>query len=230
MSAIRDSLLLKSQNGAEQKQCERRRKSSMTPRGEDVQGVPLSDVAPRSIDPNGNLEQTASQPSRTSALQIAEISRTHQRTSGTTHGQMNDFRKCASTPELPASSLDASETKEHLEDVPDPQPLILRVTRSLCPSLHHRLQHAMSTHCTETLVPQADGAQPCDSSASSTTLFKPVSYLSFRAIVGRNSAFRGLSANHIEDLGGIEYRALTALLWIVPLVRLPLGLDVHGHY
>lgn len=44
---------------------------------------------------------------------------------------------------------------------------------------------------------------------------KPVSYISFDAIVGRNSMFHGLTTAQQEELGGVEYRALTVLLRIV---------------
>lgn len=48
--------------------------------------------------------------------------------------------------------------------------------------------------------------------------FKPVSYLTFDAIVGRNSAFQMLTSEQLEELGGVEYRGLNALLWLVALV------------
>lgn len=47
---------------------------------------------------------------------------------------------------------------------------------------------------------------------------KPVSYISFDAIVGRNSAFQMLTNEQLEELGGVEYRGLNALLWLVALV------------
>ena len=47
---------------------------------------------------------------------------------------------------------------------------------------------------------------------------RPVPYLSFNARVRKNSVFYGLSDSDCEELGGVEYRALTALLWIVPMV------------
>ncbi|KPV78189.1 uncharacterized protein RHOBADRAFT_10478, partial [Rhodotorula graminis WP1] len=43
----------------------------------------------------------------------------------------------------------------------------------------------------------------------------PVSYISFDAIVGRNSKFHGLTNAQQEELGGVEFRALTVLLRIV---------------
>jgi hypothetical protein len=42
-----------------------------------------------------------------------------------------------------------------------------------------------------------------------------VSYLRFHVRVGHNSRFIGLSDKDVEELGGVEYRALTALLWVV---------------
>ncbi|KAJ7030061.1 cation transport protein-domain-containing protein [Mycena alexandri] len=44
---------------------------------------------------------------------------------------------------------------------------------------------------------------------------KPAPYISFDAIVGRNSAFHQLTREQQDELGGVEYRALKALLWIV---------------
>ncbi|KDE09713.1 hypothetical protein MVLG_00116 [Microbotryum lychnidis-dioicae p1A1 Lamole] len=42
-----------------------------------------------------------------------------------------------------------------------------------------------------------------------------LSYISFDAVVGRNSKFRGLTSAQQEELGGVEYRALQLLLRIV---------------
>ncbi|KAL4064271.1 cation transport protein-domain-containing protein [Scleroderma yunnanense] len=44
---------------------------------------------------------------------------------------------------------------------------------------------------------------------------KPVPYISFDAIVGRNSAFHSLTNEQLEELGGVEYRALNVLLWLL---------------
>ncbi|GAA6063846.1 hypothetical protein JCM10212_003593 [Sporobolomyces blumeae] len=44
---------------------------------------------------------------------------------------------------------------------------------------------------------------------------KPVSYITFDAVVGRNSRFHGLTTAQQEELGGVEYRALTLLLRLV---------------
>ncbi|KAG2153183.1 cation transport protein-domain-containing protein [Suillus clintonianus] len=44
---------------------------------------------------------------------------------------------------------------------------------------------------------------------------KPVTYISFDAIVGRNSAFHFSTNEQLEELGGVEFRALNALLWLI---------------
>ncbi|SJK97970.1 uncharacterized protein ARMOST_01226 [Armillaria ostoyae] len=47
------------------------------------------------------------------------------------------------------------------------------------------------------------------------TSARTVPYISFDAVVGHNSSFPYLTSNQLEELGGVEYRALNALLWIV---------------
>ncbi|KAH9960198.1 hypothetical protein BC827DRAFT_1268418 [Russula dissimulans] len=49
---------------------------------------------------------------------------------------------------------------------------------------------------------------------------RPVPYLRFRARVGHNSCFIGLSDGDYDGLGDIEYRALTVLLWIVSVYHI----------
>lgn len=47
---------------------------------------------------------------------------------------------------------------------------------------------------------------------------KEVPYISFQAIVGRNSRFHDLTEEQMDELGGVEYRALRVLLIIVVAV------------
>ncbi|PVF97492.1 TrkH-domain-containing protein [Serendipita vermifera] len=56
-------------------------------------------------------------------------------------------------------------------------------------------------------------AQPEELSRNET---REVPYFSFSAIVGRNSAFHGLTEEELEELGGVEYRGLRVLSYIVP--------------
>ena len=52
---------------------------------------------------------------------------------------------------------------------------------------------------------------------TATTFGKLVSYITFDAQVGKNSAFHGLTEDQREELGGVELRALDMLSWIIPL-------------
>lgn len=47
---------------------------------------------------------------------------------------------------------------------------------------------------------------------------KEVPYISFQAIVGRNSRFHDLTEEQMDELGGVEYRGLRILLIIVSAV------------
>lgn len=53
---------------------------------------------------------------------------------------------------------------------------------------------------------------------------KSVPYLTFIPNVGRNSKFKGLTTEQQEELGGVEFRALTILLRIVIVYTLLLPL------
>ncbi|KIK97977.1 hypothetical protein PAXRUDRAFT_135185 [Paxillus rubicundulus Ve08.2h10] len=55
---------------------------------------------------------------------------------------------------------------------------------------------------------------------------KPVAYISFDAVVGRNSVFHMLTYEQLEELGGVEYRALNALLWLVALYHFDFGIQL----
>ncbi|OBZ71204.1 Low-affinity potassium transport protein [Grifola frondosa] len=96
---------------------------------------------------------------------------------------------------------------------PGPRQLVSRAMRRIFPGLHRNLRRTVTMPRTSTLIPQTCNI-PATPSAGPT---RTVPYFSFSAIVGRNSAFSGLTAENIEELGGVEYRALTSLLWIVPL-------------
>ncbi|KAH7334631.1 cation transport protein-domain-containing protein [Rhizoctonia solani] len=55
---------------------------------------------------------------------------------------------------------------------------------------------------------------------------RQVPYITFDAIVGRNSQFHDLSQEEQEELGGVEYRALGALLWIIAVYHF--GIQLFG--
>ena len=94
---------------------------------------------------------------------------------------------------------------------PYPTAIILRGIKKFFPGVQQRLVRTVTIPATRSIstIP--------GSNANGSTMHVP--YISFNAIVGRNSKFHLLTEEHLEELGGVEYRALTALLWIVALVR-----------
>ena len=92
---------------------------------------------------------------------------------------------------------------------PMPHELLARLFGRAFPKLERKLTRTITIPRTRTLASER-GAVPPGS--------RPVPYISFEAVVGRNSMFQALTQEQLEELGGVEYRALTALLWIVSLV------------
>ncbi|THH17258.1 hypothetical protein EW146_g3518 [Bondarzewia mesenterica] len=106
--------------------------------------------------------------------------------------------------------------KHHTDDdfggFGDPLKLFMRLFNRLFPNFQKMLKQTMTMPAESTLVPVQIGAVP-DSA-------KTIPYFSFQARVRKNSMFYGLSDDDCEELGGVEYKSLTALLWIVPLYYL----------
>lgn len=92
--------------------------------------------------------------------------------------------------------------------------LLSELVQRLFPRVHERLSHTMTEPRTATLLPSDTNNIP-QSPHDSTTV---VPYLTFPTIVGKNSAFRNLAQEQLEELGGVEFRALNMLMWAVPLV------------
>ncbi|KLO13675.1 TrkH-domain-containing protein [Schizopora paradoxa] len=90
---------------------------------------------------------------------------------------------------------------------PGPVQLLLRLFKILFPGLERRLVRTVTLPRTQTLQSAGVGAMGGD--------VKLQRYLTFDAIVGRNSKFHLLTDENLQELGGVEFRALTALLWIV---------------
>lgn len=91
---------------------------------------------------------------------------------------------------------------------PMPHKLLFNGFGWLFPSLRMRLSRTLTIPAT---------------TLSSLRSHPNLPYVSFDAIVGRNSVFYGLTEEQIDELGGVEYRALNALLWIIPAVSLRAG-------
>jgi hypothetical protein len=112
---------------------------------------------------------------------------------------------------------------------PMPHELLGMLFRRLFPRLDNRLKRTLTIPVTTTLTGAGLGrtmsGATCETgrptrggSISAPEGSKPVTYISFDAVVGPNSAFRLSTNEQLEELGGVEYRALNALLWLVAVV------------
>lgn len=80
--------------------------------------------------------------------------------------------------------------------------------------LHKKVKRTVTMPRVATLLP----ADTIHTSQGPHEAVRIVPYLSFPTIVGRNSAFHDLTEDQLEEIGGIEFRALNMLMWAVPLV------------
>ena len=92
----------------------------------------------------------------------------------------------------------------------DPLTLPVHYLQQKFPNIQHQLQHTFTIPSKLIYMPECVDDRPKG--------VRPVPYPSFTAMVGGNSDFCGLSEQQYKELGGIEYRALSALLWTVPMV------------
>ncbi|KAG2043915.1 cation transport protein-domain-containing protein [Suillus americanus] len=109
---------------------------------------------------------------------------------------------------------------------PMPHELLGMLFSWLFPNTKNRLKRTVTIPVTTTLTggglgrtmsgaASVPGRPTRGGSISAKEGTKPVTYISFDAVVGRNSAFHFSTNEQLEELGGVEYRALNALLWLV---------------
>ncbi|KAF7351098.1 Potassium transport protein [Mycena sanguinolenta] len=89
---------------------------------------------------------------------------------------------------------------------PMPHEIVKNLFSYFFPKLQRRLTRTLTLPKTTTLTSRR---------GEGVVGAKPAPYISFDLIVGRNSAFHQLTREQQDELGGVEYRALNALLWIV---------------
>lgn len=121
-----------------------------------------------------------------------------------------------------SATLTQAGTHMHLPSVPAirrglggfpmPHEIMSSVVHKFFPNLARRIKRTVTVPVTRTLTSQhVEGGQQAVGS-------RPVNYISFNALVGRNSTFHDLTNDQIEELCGIEFKALNCLVWIVPCV------------
>ncbi|KIM40298.1 hypothetical protein M413DRAFT_176376 [Hebeloma cylindrosporum] len=99
---------------------------------------------------------------------------------------------------------------------PSPFSIIRSLVGWMFPQVKTTLTRTMTMPATMSLTPSRAGA--------SVVGKKQVPYISFDAVVGRNSAFHLLTSEQLDEIGGVEYRALNALLWIVAVYHIVIQL------
>ncbi|KAI0763530.1 TrkH-domain-containing protein [Trametes elegans] len=156
------------------------------------------DVAPHLIDPMGI---------RTSRLAVERSAEASGVDALSTAASRRSLR--SSVVALPQSP---PQQEDDFGGFPGIHEVLTPVLHRAFPRLQRRLKRTLTVPKTETLIPQT-GAELAPAPDGPV---KRVPYLSFSATVKRNSAFYGLSAENIEELGGVEYRALSSLAWIIP--------------
>lgn len=112
-----------------------------------------------------------------------------------------------------APSLPTPAAEDDFGGFPGVREILSRVLKRFSPRLEHKLRRTLTVPRTETLVPQAGRTVITPEGP-----VKSVPYFSFPVRVRRNSTFHGLTEENIEELGGVEYRALSALMWLIPVV------------
>ena len=111
---------------------------------------------------------------------------------------------------------------------PMPHQILGKLISKISPSLSRRVQRTISMPVRTVTI----GSQAAIATGTVRTGLgidapvKSVPYISFDAVVGRNSNFHDLTREELEELGGVEYRALELLLWLVPVVRSSIHFDV----
>lgn len=94
-----------------------------------------------------------------------------------------------------------------------PHEIISSIVHKFFPNLERKIRSTVTVPVARTLTTQhvENGQQVAGS--------RPVPYISFDASVGRNSTFHDLTYEQLEELCGVEFKALNCLVWIVPCVR-----------
>jgi len=94
-----------------------------------------------------------------------------------------------------------------------PHELISSIIHKFFPNLERRIKRTVTVPIVRTFTSHHV------ESGQQTVGSRPVPYITFDALVGRNSTFHDLTHEQIEELCGVEFKALNCLVWIVPCVR-----------
>lgn len=103
------------------------------------------------------------------------------------------------------TSRSSATRQDHFGGFPGARNIISQLVHRFFPGVHRQLRRTVTMPRTTTIT----------SIRGNNRSARAVPYISFDAVVRHNSAFQSLTDEQLEELGGVEFRALTALLWIV---------------
>ena len=109
---------------------------------------------------------------------------------------------------FPSNTI-SSARHDNFGGFPGPRQIISKFVRRFFPGVHRQLRRTVTMPHTTTIT----------SIRGNNRSARAVPYISFDAVVRNNSVFESLTDQQLEELGGVEFRALNALLWIVGVVR-----------
>ena len=162
------------------------------------------DVAPQRVNPTGTLDMGAIDATMPRAHSVGNTSVAH-----------NDDRMPRTQTRITIPEHQPVRNEAGFGGFPGPQDIVSRLLRRMFPRFYRDVRRTFTMPRTQTLIPR-DSIDV----ASDPGLTTQAPYFSFKAIVGRNSVFVGLTEEQIEELGGVEYRALNTLMWVTPTVRI----------
>ncbi|TIA73200.1 hypothetical protein E3P92_00492 [Wallemia ichthyophaga] len=176
---------------------------------------PSQDQQPQPIIvDHGNAQQDEEKFPRSATIGFREpeFSMNRQRTMGTNFDRSNTYQSGRSRSIAPSGYLPRTTTKPYstrdrdFGGFPTPITLVSRLVDRFFPNLRSKLDKSVTIPHTHTFTSQAGGTVGGPGSRG-----KYAPYISFDAIVGRNSVFKDLSDDQIDELGGAEYLALKIL-------------------
>ncbi|PPQ63028.1 hypothetical protein CVT24_005974, partial [Panaeolus cyanescens] len=141
---------------------------------------------------------------------------------GSTAGSFRTHPSMTFNPNFPQGKPKARE--RGFGGFPAPWTMLMLVISRLFPTVRERFSRTMTIPVTTSLVPGHVTRSPDEKAAP---------YLSFGTTVGRNSAFHRLTKDQLAEVGGVEYRALNALLCLVAVYHFGfqlIGFTIIGAY
>lgn len=163
---------------------------------------------------HGNSQQDEEKFPRSATIGFREpdFSMNRQRTTGTNFDRSYTYQSGRSRSIAPSGYFPRTTTKPYstrdrnFGGFPGPLTIISRLLDKLFPNFRSKLDRSVTMPYTHTYT-----SQPGGTIGGLGSRGKHAPYISFDAIVGRNSVFKDLTDDQIDELGGAEYLALKIL-------------------